>query len=196
MTPSKRIFITLGSLLLLFALCIPDAMAEPLGFRRPRSTFSLGIEAFDHLLGDFGKASDVGMSVFAETTIQFGGYFAANVRFGSARAFTNKDFLPFDNGYQYIYLTAGPRFYLAPFRKLNLFFYAQPEIALQILVSNTLVTITGNDSTTGAAGGSIGAQYLLGILSISGQVTCQYNWVFQALFIGGSISVGLSNVIQ
>ncbi len=75
-------------------------------------------------------------------------------------------------------------------------FYLQPEIELQILVSNTLVKITGNDSTTGAAGGSIGIQYVLGILSISGQASCRYNWDLQSLFVGGSLSVGLSNIIK
>lgn len=177
------------------SMIIPEeADAKPLGFHRPRSTFSLGLEAFDAKLGDFGRASDVGMGVFAESSLQLG-YFGANIRFGSARAFTHKDFLPFDNGYQYIYIVASPRFYLAPFRKLNLYFYAQPEIALQILVSNTLVQLTGNNMTSGAAGGSLGIQFLTGIISVTGQVTCQYNWEFKSLFVGGSLSVGLTSTI-
>ena len=194
---SKYCFsLLVSAVILLFAALIPvTSEAEPLGFRRPRSTFALGLEAFDAMMGDFGAASDVGMGVFAETTIQLGGYFGAHLRFGSARAFTKKDFLPFDNGYQFIYIVAAPRFYLAPFRKLNLFFFLQPEIKLQVFVSNTLVKLTGNDNTSGAAGGSIGIQFLKSILSISGQVSCQYNWEFHSLFLGGSLSVGLSNTI-
>ena len=170
--------------------------AEPMGFRRPRSTFALGIDVFDAMLGEFGRVSQVGMSVFAESTLQIGGYYGIHVRFGSARAFTDKDFLPFDEGYQFVYLIAAPRFHLAPFRKQMLQFYAQPEIALQVFVSNTLVKLTGNDSLTGAAGGSIGVQYILGILSIAAQGTCQYNWKLESIFVGGSISVGISNTIK
>lgn len=186
------------SILLLFGiLAIPTKVyAEPpMGFTLPRSTFSLGIEAFDAKLGDFGAASDVGMAVFVEATLQLKGYFGASVRFGSARAFTQKDFLPFDNGYQYIYFAAAPRFYLAPFRKLNLYFFLQPEIALQVLISNTLVTLTGNETSSGAAGGSIGIQFLAGIISVTGMVTCQYNWKYESLFVGGGLSIGLSNTI-
>ena len=180
-------------LCLLFPLL---ANAEPLGFRKPRTTFALGIEVFDAMLGDFGAASDVGMSIFAETTLQIGGYYGLHVRFGSARAFTNKDFLPFDEGYQFIYLVGAPRFNFAPLRKQMLIFYVQPEIELQVLVSNTLVKITGNDTTTGAAGGSIGIQYIIGVFSISGQASCRYNWNLDSLFVGGTISVGISNVIN
>ncbi len=190
--------------ILLFATCLTLlcllfpmlANAEPLGFKRPRSTFALGIDVFDAMLGNFGNVSDVGMSVFVETTLQVGGYYGIHFRFGSARAFTKKNFLPFDDGYQFVYFVAAPRFNLAPFRKQMIVFYLQPEIELQILVSNTLVKITGNDSTTGAAGGSIGIQYVLGILSISGQASCRYNWDLQSLFVGGSLSVGLSNIIK
>ena len=110
----------------IFSFCFcSQVYAEPLGFKRSRATFALGLDAFDAMLGEFGAASDVGMSVFAEATIQAGGYFAAHVRFGSARAFTQKEFLPFDNGYQFIYFVLGPRFYWAPFRKHHLYFYLQ-----------------------------------------------------------------------
>lgn len=173
-----------------------SASAAPMNFKELRSTFALGLEVFDPMLGTFGDAADVGMGVFAETTLQFGGYFAAHIRFGSARAFTKKDFLPFDNGFQFIYFLTAPRFYVAPFRKLSLYFFIQPEIELQSLVSNTLVTITGNDNITGAAGGSIGIQFLAGIVSISGQVSCQYNWDYQAIFVGGSLSIGISSIIK
>lgn len=184
-------------ILFIFAFCFSmPAWAEPLGFKRPRSTFALGLDVFDAMLGDFGAASDVGMSVFAEATIQAGGYFGAHVRFGSARAFTNKDFLPFDNGYQFIYFVVAPRFYVAPFRKLNLYIYLQPEIAFHAMISNTLVTLTGNKNFSGAAGGSLGIQYILGILSVSLQATCEYNWNHGALFVGGSLSVGLSSTIE
>ena len=191
-----RIFLCFVAGLLSVLCWIPESEASPLGFRRPRATFGLGIDAFDALTGDFGKVSEAGMSVFAETSLQLGGYYGMNLRFGSARAFTNKDFLPFDEGYQYIYLVASPRFYLAPFRKLNLYFYAQPEIAMQVLVSNTLVSMTGNRQFTGAAGGSIGAQFLLGILSISGQVTCQYNWNLKTVILGGGIAIGISSTLN
>lgn len=186
-----------GSMLFIFALSLPiSAWAEPLGFKRPRATFALGLDVFDAMLGDFGAASDVGMSVFAEATIQAGGYFGAHIRFGSARAFTNKDFLPFDNGYQFIYFVVAPRFYLAPFQKLNLYFYIQPEVAFHAMISNTLVTLTGNKSISGAAGGSLGIQYILGIFSVSLQVSCEYNWNHGALFVGGSLSLGLSSTIE
>lgn len=185
------------SILFIFALCLaPSAWAEPLGFKRPRATFALGLDVFDAMLGEFGAASDVGMSVFAEATIQAGGYFGVHIRFGSARAFTEKDFLPFDNGYQFIYFVVGPRFYLAPFRKLDLYFYMQPEVVFHAMISNTLVTLTGNENISGAAGGSLGVQYILGILSISLQATCEYNWNHGALFVGGSLSVGLSSTIE
>ena len=190
-----RIRIFLPFLLFLMLISAP-AFAAPLSFKETRTTFALGIEVFDPMLSAFGDAADIGMSVFAETTIQFGGYYAAHIRFSSARAFTRKDFLPFDNGFQYISLLVAPRFYIAPFRKLTLYFFAQPEIALQSLVSNTLVTITGNENTTGAVGGSIGAQFIAGILSISGQVSCQYNWDYQSIFVGGSISVGISSMVN
>ena len=149
---------------------VNPADAAPLGFRRPRATFGIGLNVFDAITGDFGNASDLGMSLFAEATIQVGGYFGGTVRFGSARAFTHKDFLPFDQGYQYVYMIFSPRFNLAPFRKVNLNFYLQPDIAMQVLISNTLVSMTGNRQITGAAGGSLGAQYIIGMFSVSGQV--------------------------
>lgn len=192
----RNTFLLAACLTLLCLLFPLLANAEPLGFKRPRSTFALGIDVFDAMLGEFGDASDIGMSIFAETTLQFGGYYGIHFRFGSARAFTKKNFLPFDEGYQFVYFVAAPRFNLAPFRKRMLIFYLQPEIELQVLISNTLVKITGNQSTTGAAGGSLGVQYVLGILSISGQASCRYNWDLQSLFVGGSISIGLSNVIK
>lgn len=184
-------------IVVLFSLgFMTESEAAPLGFKRPRATFALGIDAFDALTGEFGKASDAGMSVFAESSLQLGGYFGANIRFGSARAFTNKDFLPFDEGYQYVYVVFGPRFYLSPFRKLSLNFYAQPEIAMQVLVSNTLVSLTGNQQFTGAAGGSLGAQFLVGILSVSGQLTCQYNWNLKTVIFGGGLSIGVSSTLK
>ncbi len=173
-----------------------QASADPLGFHRPRATFALGLDAFDALTGEFGKISDVGMSVFAEATLQFGGYYGAHIRLGSARAFTKKDFLPYDNGYQYVYFVAAPRFFLAPFRKLNLFFYLQPEIALNVLTSNTLVKYTGNRSATGAAGGSLGAQFIISLLSVSAQLTCQYNWNLHTVTLGGSLSFGITSTIH
>lgn len=191
----RIIFLCLATMLLSLAYSV-QSEAAPLGFKRPRATFALGLDAFDALTGEFGKASEAGMSVFAESSLQLAGYFGVNIRFGSARAFTDKDFLPFDEGYQYIYAVLGPRFYLAPFRKLNLYFYAQPEIAMQVLVSNTLVSLTGNRQFTGAAGGSIGAQFLLGILSISGQVTCQYNWNLHTVILGGGLSIGVSSNLK
>ena len=185
-------------ILLILSICVTskDVYAEPpTGFTLPRSTFSLGIEAFDAMLGEFGSASDVGMGVFAEATLQIKGYFGASVRFGSSRAFTKKEFLPFDNGYQFIYFAAAPRFNFAPFRKLNLYLFVQPEIELQVLISNTLVSLTGNENTSGAAGGSVGIQFIVGIISITGMVTCLYNWNFESLFVGGGLSVGLTNII-
>ena len=120
----------------------------------------------------------------------------AHIRLGSARAFTKKDFLPYDNGYQYVYFVAAPRFFLAPFRKLNLFFYLQPEIALNVLTSNTLVKYTGNRSATGAAGGSLGAQFIISLLSVSAQLTCQYNWNLHTVTLGGSLSFGITSTIH
>ena len=178
------------------AVVASDALAAPLSFKETRATFAVGLEVFDPMLGAFGDAADVGMGIYAETTMQFGGYFAAHIRFSSSRAFTRKDFLPFDNGFQYIAFLVAPRFYIAPFRKLTLYFFAQPEIVLQSLVSNTLVTITGNDNTTGAVGGSIGLQFITGIISISAQASCQYNWDFQSIFVGGSLSVGITSMIK
>lgn len=174
---------------------MPEAEASPLGFRRPRATFAIGLDVSDALTGDFGKASAIGMSLFAEATLQVGGYFGANVRFGSARAFTHKDFLPFDEGYQYIYFIFSPRFNLAPFRRVNLNFYLQPDIGMQVLVSNTLVTMTGNKQVTGMAGGALGFQYLYGLLSVSGQVDCRYNWDLSSVFVGGSVSIGISSTL-
>ena len=136
------------------------------------------------------------MRVFAEATMQAGGYFGLNLRFGSARGFTRKDFLPFDNGYQFVYITASPRFYLAPFRKLNLYFYAQPDISVNIFMSNTLVKITGNDSVTGSAGGALGIQYIINVVSIAGQVSCQYDWKFKTIYVTGGIAVGLTSTFK
>ncbi len=184
------------STLWISSVSISDANAAPLGFRRPRATFALGIDAFNTFIGDFANYTDVGMRVFAEATMQAGGYFGLNLRFGSARGFTKKDFLPFDNGYQFVYITGGPRFYLAPFRKLNLYFYAQPEIAVNIFMSNTLVKVTGNDSVTGSAGGALGIQYIINVVSISGQISCQYDWVFKTLYLTGGIAVGLTSTFK
>ena len=195
MTKPRVIGIFLAWLMCCFMM-VGVAEAAPLGFRQPRATFALGLDAFDALSGTFGKASDVGMSVFAESSIQAGGYFGVNVRFGSARAFTKKDFLPFDEGYQYIYAILSPRFYLAPFRKLNLYFYAQPDIALQVLVSNTLVKLTNNRELTGAVGGAVGVQFLAGILSISGQINCHYNWNLDTVILGGGISIGVTSTFR
>lgn len=202
----KKRLVTFGGTVLLsmvacmfaaiIALFPQPAVAEPLGFRRARATFSLGLDAFDAVTGDFGKVSEVGMAVFAESSIQLWGYFGINIRFGSARAFTDKNFLPYDNGYQYICFTLSPRFYLAPFRKLNLYFYAQPEISMDILTSNTLVKMTGNENLTGAAGGAIGAQLIVGMISISGQVYCEYNWNFESVIIGGGLAVGVTSTIR
>lgn len=183
-------------LLLILAALPCDANAEPLGFRRPRTTFALGIDAFDTWLGDFGKAGSVGMSVYAESTIQLYGYFGVHVKIASSRAFTDKNFLPFDNGYQFLALSIAPRAYIAPFRKINLYFFIQPQLSLHILSSNTLIRITGNDPNSGAAGGAIGLQCILGILSISGQVYCDYDWNLKSVFFGGGVSIGISQPIQ
>lgn len=172
-----------------------NAYAEPLGFRRVRATFSLGLDAFDALMGDFGSATDVGMSVYAETTLQMFGYFGLNLRFGTARGFTEKEYLPFDNGYQFIYLTFAPRVYFAPFRKAYVFFYMQPEISLKVMMSNTLVKVTGNHEMTGGVGGAIGVQYIIGIVSITGQIYTDYHWQLKTLFIGGGITVGIASTL-
>lgn len=183
------------SFCLLLALFVSStAEAAPLNFKRPRATFAMGIDVFDSFWGDFGDAADMGLAVYADTTLQLG-YFAGNLRLGLGRAFTKKSDLPFDNGYEYVYLTAAPRFYLAPFQKLYLYFYVQPEVSLHVLLSNTLVGITGNRSFTGAAGGSVGTQFILGVLSISGQVSCQYNWNLKAVIVSGGISIGITSTI-
>ena len=189
------------TLFLLFSFIVPllyasGSEAAPLGFRRPRATFAFGLDAFNTFTGDFAKYTDVGMKAFVETSLQAGGYFGFNLRFGSARGFTHKDFLPFDNGYQFIFITASPRFYLAPFRKTHLYFYAQPDINVNIFMSNTLVKITGNDSVTWAAGGAVGAQYIIGVFSFSGQVSCQYDWELKTLFISGGLAVGFASTIR
>lgn len=177
------------------AVLASPASFEPVGFRQTRSTFTLGFDVFDYMLGDFGDASDVGMSIFAEAVLQIDGYYGAVIRFGSSRAFTHKDFLPFDNGYQYIYLTAAPRFNIPTNRKFNIYVFIQPEISLQVLISNTLVKLTGNDNTGGAAGGSLGIQSHFGILAVSAQFTCQYAWKYETLYIGASLGIGISSII-
>lgn len=176
------------------ALAAP-ASFEPVGFRQTRSTFTLGFDVFDYMLGDFGDVSDVGMAVFAEAVLQIKGYYGVAVRFGSSRAFTHKDFLPFDNGYQYVYFTAAPRFFIPTNRRFNIYLYIQPEISLQVLISNTLVKLTGNDNTGGAAGGSLGVQYNVGILAVSAHFTCQYVWKYDSIYIGGSLGIGISSII-
>jgi len=183
------------ALLLLVTLSASTAYAEPPTFRRPRGMFLLGIDVFKPVLNDLGKHSLVGLSVFGEVAIQ-AGYFAFAARFGSARGFTKKEFLPFDQGYQIVYLTVGPRFYYSPFRRLMLSFYVQPEVSLQVYQSNTLVGITGNETLQGAAGGSIGASYILGILVVSAQVSTQYIWELKSLMVTGGISVGLSSTFE
>ena len=189
----KRLILSIFALLLVMLAFISAAYAEPLGFRRVRTTFSLGLDCFDAIAGEFGKAADIGMAVYAETTLQLMGYLGLNFRIGSARAFTNKDFLPFDNGFQFIYLTFAPRAYVAPFRKLNLYFYIQPEISLNVFMSNTLVKITGNNGMSGGAGGAIGVQYIIGIVSISGQIFADYHWKLKSVMLGGGIAVGVSS---
>ncbi len=192
---AKRLATFLLTLFAAAAVCAAPADAEPLGFRRARASFSLGIDCFDFFKGDFGNAADVGMSVFAETTMQIMGYFGLNLRFGSSRAFTDKDFLPFDNGFQFVYLTFAPRAYVAPFRKANLYFYIQPEISLNVFMSNTLVALTGNENISGSAGGALGLQYIIGIVSISGQVYAEYHWMYGSVAVGGGIAVGISSAL-
>lgn len=189
----KRLLIFFFALFVSFGASLSVAQAEPLGFRRVRATFALGLDCFDVIEGDFGNAADIGMAVYAETTLQLMGYLGLNLRIGSARAFTNKDFLPFDNGVQFIYLTFAPRAYVAPFRKMNLYLYIQPEISLNVFMSNTLVKITGNNGMSGGVGGAIGAQYIIGIVSISAQVFSDYHWKLESVMIGGGITVGISS---
>ncbi len=198
MTIFRRLcLVALTALTALTALWIAPttAEAEPQSFRRPRMTFSLGLEAFDYFMGDFGDAADVGLSVSGDVTIQVG-YFAGNLRFGSARAFTHKDFLPYDEGFQNVFITAAPRFYFAPFRKLTLYFFIQPEISMRFLVSNTLVALTGNESITGSVGGAIGTQYIAGIIAITGQVACEYDWRLDSIIVTGGLSIGLSSTLN
>jgi len=181
---------------MIVGLCIPfeEASAEPIDFMRPRMTFALGIDAFDYFKGDFGDAASVGMSLFGEVSLEIG-YVGGALRFGTARAFTEKDYLPYDEGFQYIYITAAPRFYYAPLRSY-LYFFIQPEISMHILESNTLVLVTGNDAITGSAGGSLGVQYIMGILSVIGQVSCEYDWKLKSILVTGGISIGLSSTIE
>lgn len=189
--------IFLMAILTILACALPkNTCAEPLGFRRTRTTFALGLDVFDTVTGNFAKYSDLGMAAFAETNLQIYGFFGINLKIGSARAFTTKEFLPFDNGYQFIYFTLAPRFNYAPFRKLNFIFYLQPEIAMNILASNTLVAFTDNREITGAAGGAIGLQMIFGILSVALQFSTQYNWVLETAFLSGSIAIGVSSTIQ
>ena len=63
-------------------------------------------------------------------------------------------------------------------------------------MSNTLVKVTGNDSVTGSAGGALGIQYIINVVSISGQISCQYDWVFKTLYLTGGIAVGLTSTFK
>lgn len=172
-----------------------QASAEPLNFRRPRMTFSFGLDAFDHFVGPFGQAAGVGLSAYAEAMLQVG-YFAGGIRIGSGRGMTNKDFLPFDQGYQYVYLTATPRFYWAPFRRQLVYFFIQPEVSMHVMMSNTLVKVTGNDSLSWAVGGGLGMQYIIGILSLSGRVSCLYDTRYGSVMVTGGLAIGITSLIR
>ena len=65
----KRLLIFFFALFVSFGASLSVAQAEPLGFRRVRATFALGLDCFDVIEGDFGNAADIGMAVYAETTI-------------------------------------------------------------------------------------------------------------------------------
>jgi len=158
-------------------------------------TFSFGLDAFDHFVGPFGQAAGVGLSAYAEAMLQVG-YFAGGIRIGSGRGMTNKDFLPFDQGYQYVYLTATPRFYWAPFRRQLVYFFIQPEVSMHVMMSNTLVKVTGNDSLSWAVGGGLGMQYIIGILSLSGRVSCLYDTRYGSVMVTGGLAIGITSLIR
>ena len=180
----------------LSVLCFPlRTSAQHIDFHRPRMTFAFGVDTFDFVGGEFGKATKYGLAAYAETAMQVGN-FAGYLRFGAGRGLTIKDKLPFDAGFQFVFLTIAPRFYWSPFRRELLYFFIQPEISMHILGANTLVSMTGNEVLSGAAGGSFGVQYILGIISVTAQVSCQYDWRFKTTLISGGISVGLSSTIQ
>lgn len=188
----KCLFVAIFALFLTTgAFALPDeASAAPLLFTRPRGNFTLGFDIFDPVVGSFGDETRVGLAGFAQASLQMG-YWGLTLRTGAGRGFTEKTHIPFDEGYQLFYLTFGPRVVIPPFRKLQLYFYLQPEITLDILHSNTLVQLTGNDPYFGAAGGSVGVHWIIGILVVEAQVSFQWMWALDSLMITGGISVGI-----
>lgn len=193
----KRLCPLLATFLTACALFVhPGSLsAKPVDFDRPRMMFSLGIDAFDYFVGNFGDAADVGLSLYGEVAIQVG-YFGGSLRFGSSRAFTNKDFLPYDEGLQHIFITAAPRLYIPLYKRTYLYLILQPQASIRFLQSNTLVTITGNDSLTGAAGGSLGLQFITGIISITGLVALEYDFRLSSILLTGGLSIGLTSTIN
>ena len=181
-------------ILLLLLLLIPSTALADYTFSRPRMIFSFGIDAFNFFGGDFGTSTRVGMSIHAETTLQVG-YFAGNIRFGSARALTKKDFLPYDEGVQFIFISAAPRFYFPLMRRTLLSLYVQPQITVNFFESNTLVTITDNRLADGLVGGSIGIQFITGVIAINGQVSCEYDWYLKSVLVTGGINIGLTSTL-
>ena len=179
-------------ILLLLLLLIPSTALADYTFSRPRMIFSFGIDAFNFFGSDFGKATRVGMSLHAEATLQVG-YFAGSIRFGSARALTEKDFIPFDEGVQFIFISAAPRFYIPLMRRTMLSLYLQPQITVNFFESNTLVALTGNRLADGLVGGSVGLQFITGIIAVSGQVSCEYDWYLKSVLITGGINIGLTS---
>lgn len=180
--------------LAVFWLALPSVAHADHTFSRPRMIFSFGLDVFDFFVGDFGKAANVGMSLHADATLQVG-YFAGHIRFGSAKALTEKDFLPYDEGFQFIFISAAPRFYFPLMRRTALYLFLQPQITVNFFESNTLVALTGNRLADGLVGGSVGVQFIAGILAITGQVSCEYDWHLGSVLVTGGINIGLTSIL-
>ena len=179
---------------LLILFFIPAAAFADYTFSRPRMTFSFGIDVFDFFIGDFGDAANVGMSIHADATLQVG-HFAGYIRFGSARALTEKEFLPFDEGFQFVFISAAPRFYFPLMRRTLLYAFIQPQITVNFFESNTLVALTGNRLADGLVGGSVGLQFIAGIIAITGQVSCEYDWHLKTILVTGGINIGITSTL-
>lgn len=189
---NQKAFIFIITLFVL--IFIPVTAFADYTFSRPRMTFSFGIDVFDFFVGDFGDAVNVGMSVHADATLQVG-HFAGYIRFGSARAFTEKDFLPFDEGLQFVFISAAPRFYFPLMRRTLLYAFIQPQITVNFFESNTLVALTGNRLADGLVGGSVGLQFIAGIIAITGQVSCEYDWHLKTVLVTGGINIGITSTL-
>ncbi len=166
------------------------ATATPLLFRRTRGILLLNFEAFDPVGGRYGEVADWGLGLSAEASLQ-SGYFGGAIRMGLGRGLTKNEGIPYNAGYSMRYIAAGPRFLVPILRRYMMAIYVQPEFALRMPYSDTLVLYDGAQRYLGSVGGGAGVQFFLGALLLNGGMDVHWSWDLDSVFIVLRVGVGL-----